>query len=77
MVGGSCQWQRHASRSCVDAGDIVLAWDLETNSAVAREVTATLPHTDWLLDAHFSDGSVLEVTEDHRFWSITDTAWVE
>lgn len=62
MVGGSCQWQRHASRSCVDAGAIVLAWDLETNSAVARE---------------FSDGSVLEVTEDHRFWSITDTAWVE
>ena len=61
----------------VSAGDVVLAWDLETNSAVAREVTATLPHTDWLLDAHFSDGSVLEVTEDHRFWSTTDTAWVE
>ena len=61
----------------VEAGDVVLAWDLETGVPVAREVTATLPHTDWLLDAHFSDGSVLEVTEDHRFWSTTDTAWVE
>ena len=61
----------------VAVGDHVLAWDLDTGTAVSREVAATLPHTDWLLEAHFSDGSVLEVTEDHRFWSVTDTDWVE
>ena len=61
----------------VAVGDHVLAWDLDTGTAVSREVTATLPHADWLLEAHFSDGSVLEVTEDHRFWSTTDTDWVE
>ena len=61
----------------VAVGDHVLAWDLHTGTAVSREVTATLPHTDWLLGAHFSDGSVLEVTEDHRFWSTADADWVE
>jgi len=61
----------------VQVGDRVLAWDLETGTAVARDVTATLPHSDWLLQAHLSDGSILEVTEDHRFWSVTDNGWVE
>ena len=61
----------------VQVGDEVLAYDLDTGMTVGREVTATLPHTDWLLDAHFSDGTVMEVTEDHRFWSVTDDAWVE
>jgi len=61
----------------VQFGDQVLAYDFDTAETVAREVTATLPHADWLLDAHFSDGTVMEVTEDHRFWSITDDAWVE
>ena len=40
-------------------------------------MTAPLPHTDWLLEAHFSDGTVMDVTEDHRFWSVTDDDWVE
>jgi|GEM_PF-4775178 len=61
----------------VQVGDQVSAYDFDTGETVAREVTATLPHTDWLLEAHLSDGSVMSVTEDHRFWSITDTAWVE
>ena len=61
----------------VQVGDEVLAYDFDTGAMVAREVMATLPHTDWLLDAYFSDGTVMEVTEDHRFWSITDDAWVE
>ena len=52
----------------VQVGDEVLAYDFETGTTVTREVTATLPHTDWLLEAHFSDGSVMSVTEDHRFW---------
>ena len=61
----------------VQVGDEVLAWDLATGNTVARDVTATLPHTDWLLEAYFSDGSVMSVTEDHRFWSVTDADWVE
>lgn len=61
----------------VQVGDQVLAYDFDTGTTVTREVTATLPHTDWLLEAHLSDGSVMSVTEDHRFWSITDDDWVE
>ena len=61
----------------VQVGDQVLAYDFATGITVSRDVTATLPHMDWLLEAHFSDGSVMSVTEDHRFWSITDTDWVE
>lgn len=61
----------------VMVGDEVLAYDLDTGTTVVRDATATLPHTDWLLQAHLSDGSVMSVTEDHRFWSVTDDAWVE
>ena len=61
----------------VQVGDEVLAYDFDTGETVAREVTATLPHEDWLLEAHLSDGSVMSVTEDHRFWSVTDNGWVE
>ena len=61
----------------IQVGDLVLAYDFETGETVAREVTATLPHEDWLLQAHLSDGSVMSVTEDHRFWSVTDNGWVE
>ena len=59
----------------VHVGDQVLAYDFDTGETVGREVTATLPHTDWLIEAHFSDGSIMSVTEDHRFWSITDDSW--
>ena len=48
----------------------MLAFDLDSGTTVSRDVTATLPHTDWPLDAHFSDGTVMSVTEDHRFWSV-------
>ena len=61
----------------VQVGDQVLAYDFDTGVTVAREVSATLPHTDWLLEAHFSDGTTMSVTEDHRFWSATDADWVE
>ena len=67
----------HARIADVQVGDEVLAYDFDTDSAVGREVTATLPHTDWLLEAHFSDGTTMNVTEDHRFWSVTDDDWVE
>ena len=49
----------------------------DIDSTVGREVTVTLPHTDWLLEAHFSDGTTMSVTENHRFWSVTDDDWVE
>ena len=61
----------------IQIGDEVLAYDFDTGSTVSRVVTATLPHEDWLLQAHLSDGSVMTVTEDHRFWSVTDSGWVE
>ncbi len=51
--------------------------DAYRRRVTTREVTATLPHADWLLEAHLSDGSVMTVTEDHRFWSVTDNGWVE
>ena len=53
----------------VQLGDRVLAYDFDTGVTVAREVTATLPHTDWLLEAHLSDGSMMSVTEDQGTWS--------
>ena len=68
---------RHAPIADVQVGDEVLAYDFDTDATVGREVTATLPHTDWLLEAHFSDGTTMNVTEDHRFWSVTDADWVE
>ena len=43
----------------VQLGDQVLVYDFDTGVTVAREVTATLPHTDWLLESHLSDGSML------------------
>ena len=67
----------HAPIADVQVGDEVLAYDFDIDSTVGREVTATLPHTDWLLEAHFSDGTTMNVTEDHRFWSVTDDDWVE
>ena len=51
----------HAPIADVQVGDEVLACDLDTGTTVAREVTATLPHTDWLLEAHFSDGTTMSM----------------
>ena len=67
----------HVPIADVQVGDEVLAYDFDIDSTVGREVTATLPHTDWLLEAHFSDGTTMNVTEDHRFWSVADDDWVE
>lgn len=61
----------------IQVGDQVLAWNFASNETVARTVTATLPHDDWLLDAYLSDGSILEVTEDHEFWNSSDSQWQE
>ena len=49
----------HAPIADVQVGDEVLAYDFDTDSTVGREVTATLPHTDWLLEAHFSDSTTM------------------
>ena len=50
---------RHAPIADVQVGDEVLAYDFDTDSTVSRNVTATLPHTDWLLEAHFSDSTTM------------------
>ncbi len=57
-------------------GDMVLATDPETGETGAREVIATLPHTDQLLTLRLSSGDVV-TTEDHRYWNDTDQAWQE
>ncbi len=60
----------------VQVGDEVLATDPETGETGAREVIATLPHTDQLLTLKTSSGEVV-TTEDHKYWNATDQAWQE
>ncbi len=60
----------------VREGDMVLATDPETGETGAREVVATLPHTDQLLTLRLSSGDVA-TTEDHRYWNATDREWQE
>ena len=36
-------------------------YEFDTDATVGRVVTATLPHTGWLLEARFSDGSVMSM----------------
>ena len=60
----------------VQVGDVVFAHDPETGLAGAREVLATWPHTDTLVEFEVGDGTVT-TTEDHEFWNVTDQAWQE
>lgn len=60
----------------VREGDMVMATDPETGETGAREVIATLPHTDQLLTLKTSAGDII-TTEDHRYWNETDQAWQE
>ncbi len=60
----------------VKVRDMVLATDPETGESGAREVVATLPHTDHLLTLRLSSGDVV-TTEDHRYWNETDREWQE
>jgi hypothetical protein len=60
----------------VKEGDYVYATDPETGETGAREVIATLPHTDQLLTLNTSSGDVV-TTEDHRYWNETDQQWQE
>ena len=50
--------------------------DPETGLAGAREVLATWPHTDTLVEFEVGDATVT-TTEDHEFWNVTDNAWQE
>lgn len=54
----------------------MLATDPESGETGAREVIATLPHTDQLLTLKTSSGEIV-TTEDHRYWNDTDQAWQE
>ena len=60
----------------VEVGDQVLATDPETGETAAREVVATIPHTDNLLTLDTSGGQIV-TTEDHRYWNQTDAEWQE
>ena len=54
----------------------VFAHDPETGLAGAREVLATWPHTDTLVEFEVGDGTVT-TTEDHEFWNVSDQLWQE
>ena len=54
-------------------GDVVFAHDPETGLSGAREVLATWPHTDSLVEFEVGD-SIVTTTEDHEFWNVTDQA---
>ena len=60
----------------VEAGEHVLATNPETGETGAREVLATMPHTDQLLTLRTSSGEIV-TTEDHKYWNQTDQAWQE
>lgn len=60
----------------VREGDHVFATDPETGETGAREVLATMPHTDQLLALRTSAGDII-TTEDHEYWNETDRAWQE
>ena len=51
----------HVPIADVQVGDEVLAYDFDAHATVGRAVTATLPHTDWLLEAHFSDSTTMSM----------------
>jgi RHS repeat-associated protein len=58
----------------VREGDVVLATDPATGERGPREVVDTLPHTDRLLILKTSSGEIV-TTEDHEYWSVTDSRW--
>ena len=55
---------------------LVFAHDPETGLSGAREVLATWPHTDTLVEFEVCDSTVT-TTEDHEFWNVSDQAWQE
>ena len=53
----------------------VAAFDVDAGVVTAGAVTAVLSHGDELFDVGLGDGSVLSVTDDHRFWDPSNTVW--
>lgn len=60
----------------IEPGDEVWVQNPGTGEAGAREVLATWPHQDTLLEFSVEGGSVT-TTEDHHFWNVTDDEWQE
>ena len=60
--------------SDVEVGDLVLATDPETGESGARAVAALIRHggEHTMVDLTFDDGSVIESTDEHPFWDVTD-----
>ena len=65
---------RHPSGQTV--GDMVFAHDPETGMSGPREVLATWPRMDTLVEFEVG-ASTVTTTEDHEFWNVTDQAWQE
>jgi hypothetical protein len=60
--------------SDVEVGDLVLATDPETGESGPRPVAALIRHggDHTMVDLTFDDGSVIESTDEHPFWDVTD-----
>ncbi|MEU4689726.1 polymorphic toxin-type HINT domain-containing protein [Actinoplanes sp. NPDC023714] len=66
----------------IELGDEVVAYDPESGKAGAKPVAATHIHDDRAFtDLRVVDAkgnvSLLETTQNHPFWSVTDKAWVD
>ena len=59
----------------IGVGVSVAAFDVDAGVVTAGAVTAVLSHGDELFDVGLADGSVLSVTDDHRFWDPFNTVW--
>ena len=59
----------------IDVGVSVAAFDVDAGVVTSGAVTAVLSHGDELFDVGLADGSVLSVTDDHRFWDPSNTVW--
>ena len=55
---------------------MVFAHDPETGMSGPREVLATWPRMDTLVEFEVG-ASTVTTTEDHEFWNVTDQAWQE
>ena len=60
--------------SDVEVGDLVLATDPETGESGPRPVAALIRHggDHTMVNLTFNDGSVIESTDEHPFWDVTD-----
>lgn len=61
----------------IEVGDWVWSDEPQNGQAGPRQVTASYPHQDHLLDLVLTDGTRIRTTEDHEFWNESDGEWQE